>query len=255
MSQKAKVEPKICSVCGKPVETIVMLGDGANLSFPIVHAHDLPSIANRQPGDTASVRIRQCYGDQATLDAYGSFCMDGVVAPQGVQGAVAQLVDDIAAKSRSERRGIVLYGENGVGKSYIAAAACNEVIERGGRAYFVRLEKLIRKGGQAIDLDLAKLTARNTDLVVLDDFASERDSSFGIASVFNVVDSLYLAKTTLIVTTNLTRSQLASPASTEARRILDRLKERCKCVEYEGPNKRQLPLEERQGQPSMKGDY
>lgn len=229
-----------CPVCGLPAED-VRLVNGRWVSWPMLHPHDLPE-SERRYGDTAAVRLRQCYGTQSALDAYGGCSIDGVAAPQKVDGAARQLVADIASEPRGKRRGLVVYGRNGVGKTYLAAAVANEVIAGGGKARWVRLEPLIRKGSQAVELELRRLCSKSVDLVVLDDFGSESETSFSVAQLFGIVDALYVAKATLLVTTNLTRGQIANPSSTEARRTLDRLKELCRCVEYDGPNKRQQAM-------------
>lgn len=234
---------QICEVCGKPVEEDVhVLTDGTKVSWPIVHDCELRQRAAAMSADRQAVRMRQCYGDSELLETYGSCSMAGVSAPAKVTQAAEQLIEDIASKTKRQRRGLLLFGDVGVGKSYLAAAVCNEVIVGGGTACWVKLEQLIRKGSQAMDLELKRISAKRVDLVVIDDFASERDSSFGVASVFSIVDRLYEANSTMLVTTNLTRSQLGNPATPEARRVLDRIKQRCKCVEYIGPNKRQEAL-------------
>lgn len=234
---------EICAICGKPIdEDVYVLDDGTTVSWPIVHNCEIRQRAAALSTERQDVRMGWCYGGSELLETYGGCSMAGVSAPAKVVQSASQLIEDIASKSKRQRRGLVLFGEPGVGKSYLAAAVCNEVIVGGGSACWVKLEQLIRMGSQGMDLELKRISAKRVDLVVIDDFASERDSSFGVASVFSIVDRLYEANSTMLVTTNLTRSQLANPATPEARRVLDRIKERCKCVEYIGPNKRQEAL-------------
>lgn len=246
INEDGTAAPDVCPVCGLPCEDVRKV-NGKWVSWPMLHPHDLP-VSQRSYGDTAEVRLRQCYGTCAALDAYGGCSLDGMSAPQGVDAAARELVAEVQAKPRGQRRGLVVYGKNGVGKTYLAAAVANEVVANGGKARWVRLEPLIRKGAQAVELELGRLCSKSVDLVVLDDFGSESETSFSVAQLFGIVDALYVAKATLLVTTNLTRSQIASPSSTEAKRTLDRIKEICRCVEYVGPNKRQQAIKTTEGQ-------
>ena len=240
VNEDGTAEADICLVCGLPAEDVRKV-NGRWVSWPMLHEHDLPQTAGRR--EPEAVRLRQCYGTQAAIEAHASACMDGLAAPKAVDAAARQLVADALNEPRAARRGLLVYGANGVGKTYLAAAVANEVIANGGRCRWVRLESLMRQGSQAMELEICRACSKALSLVVLDDFGSERKSSFGVAQTFAMVDALYEAKATLLVTTNLTRSQIASPATVEARRVLDRIKERCRCVAYEGPNKRQQAVE------------
>lgn len=240
IDENGNAVPDVCKVCGLPKEDVRKV-NGKWVSWPMLHPHDLPR-SQRAYGDTAEARLRQCYGTCARLDAYGDCSLDGMVAPQEVDAAARGLVEDVGKVPRGQRKGLVVYGKNGVGKTYMAAAVANEVVANGHKARWVRLEQLIRKGALETELELARLCSKALDLVVLDDFGSESETSFSVAQLFGVVDALTEAKATLLVTTNLTRSQIANPGSTPAKRVLDRIKERCRCIEYTGPNKRQQPL-------------
>lgn len=48
-------------------------------------------------------------------------------------------------------------------------------------------------------------------LLIIDDFGMERDTSYGLEQLYNVIDSRYRSKKPLIVTTNLTLQELQNP--------------------------------------------
>lgn len=236
------MEPETCKICGQPREVIYDLGGGEYKSFPIVHRHDLPGLSGKKRLESVSYRQRLCFGKD--MGAYERCCMEGLVAPQNVRAAADEFISGVEENARNSRRGMILYGSNGVGKTYLAAAIANKLIENGRKVRWVTLEPLIRMTPQQFDMAVAALRSIETDVVVIDDFAAERSTGFGIASTFQVIDELYRAHACMLVTTNLTRSQIANPGPPEAQRVLDRMKERCLCVCYEGRNKRQDALAE-----------
>ena len=60
-------------------------------------------------------------------------------------------------------------------------------------------------------------------LLIIDDLGIERNSDFALEQVFNVIDSRYRSKKPLIITTNLTLSELNNAADIAHKRIYDRI--------------------------------
>ena len=76
-------------------------------------------------------------------------------------------------------------------------------------------------------------------LLIIDDLGIERNSDFALEQVFNVIDSRYRSKKPLIITTNLTLSELNNAADIAHKRIYDRILERCIPVRINNRNIRQ----------------
>ena len=72
--------------------------------------------------------------------------------------------------------------------------------------------------------------------LILDDFGMERGTEYGLEQVYNVIDSRYRSGKPLIVTTNLTLTELQNPQDTPHARIYDRLLEMCAPVCFSGEN-------------------
>ena len=64
----------------------------------------------------------------------------------------------------------------------------------------------------------------------------ERGTEYGLEQVYNVIDSRYRSGKPLIVTTNLTLTELQNPQDTPHARIYDRLLEMCAPVCFSGEN-------------------
>lgn len=124
--------------------------------------------------------------------------------------------------------GLILYGTVGVGKSYAAACAANELIDRGYRVYMTDFSRIINTlwgmgSGKQEYLD----SLNGYDLLIIDDLAAERDTAYASEIVINVIDSRCKSGKPMIVTTNLIAEELFSPDGIRKQRIYSRLCEMC----------------------------
>lgn len=146
-------------------------------------------------------------------------------------------------RMKSEKRGLLLYGTVGTGKTFLAACVANAVVDQGYPALvtnFFRLSNAVsgqRKDAQAFLDDL-----RAYDLLVIDDLAAERDTEYMAELVLNLVDTRYRQGLPLIVTTNLTGEELRKPAELRRARTYSRLLEMCIPVEVQGKDRRREAL-------------
>ena len=76
-------------------------------------------------------------------------------------------------------------------------------------------------------------------LLIIDDLGIERNSDFVLEQVFHVIDSRYRSKKPLIITTNLTLSELNNAADIAHKQIYDRILERCVPIRINHRNIRQ----------------
>ena len=133
--------------------------------------------------------------------------------------------------------GYLLWGSVGTGKSYLAGCIANALMEK---------EISVRMTNFALILnDLAATFEGKNEyisnlcrypLLILDDFGMERGTEYGLEQVYNVIDSRYRSGKPLIVTTNLTLTELQNPQDTPNARIYDRLLEMCAPVCFSGEN-------------------
>ena len=68
------------------------------------------------------------------------------------------------------------------------------------------------------------------ELAVIDDLGAERDSSYALEQVFNVIDARYRQKKPLIVTTNILYETLKNETDPKYKRIYERVVEMCPIV-------------------------
>ena len=133
--------------------------------------------------------------------------------------------------------GMILWGEVGTGKSYLAGCIANALMEKEISVCMTNFALILN------DL-AASFKERNEyisrlcsfPLLILDDFGMERGTEYGLEQVYNVIDSRYRSQKPLIVTTNLTLEELQNPEDTAHARIYDRLMEMCTPVCITGEN-------------------
>lgn len=157
--------------------------------------------------------------------------------------SIARRYVDNFPEMKKRGKGLLLYGAVGTGKTYAAACIANELISQGRPCLvtnFARITNTLQgmfDGKQRYLDDFNRL-----DLLVIDDLASERDTSYMNEMIFNIIDSRYRSGKPLIVTSNLTKAELMAPGSIERQRTYSRLLEMCVPVEVKGGDRRQRKL-------------
>ena len=138
--------------------------------------------------------------------------------------------------------GLLLWGNVGTGKTFIAACIANALIENGVSVLMTNFSKILNQLSAMFNEDRNKYieSMNGYSLLIIDDLGIERNSEFALEQVFNVIDSRYRSKKPLIVTTNLTLDELKHPKDLAHVRIYDRVLERCVPLKVNRQNIRQL---------------
>ena len=138
-------------------------------------------------------------------------------------------------KVKEQAIGLLFYGDVGGGKSFFACCIANALLNKGVRTLVTRLSDLVHN--RTSDKEQT-VNLKSFELIILDDIGVENNSQ----TVFNIVDEIYRMSIPVIVTTNLTPSEIKKPSTLEKKRIYDRILERC-CVTKNVPvNKSRLEL-------------
>lgn len=128
---------------------------------------------------------------------------------------------------KADNLGMLFYGTCGTGKSFFACSIANALLERRVYATVTNFPRLLNLLQGARDRQELIDHLQRYDLLVIDDLGVERDSSYAVEQVFNVIDARARSGLPLIVTTNMTMDELKNPTSMQHARIYDRVLELC----------------------------
>lgn len=136
---------------------------------------------------------------------------------------------------KADNTGYLLWGSVGTGKSYLAGCIANALMEQGvsvRMTNFAAILNDLKNGFDSKNAYIAELC--RYPLLIIDDFGMERETTYGLEQLYNVIDSRYRSQKPLIVTTNLSLQEMQHPEDTAHARIYDRLLEMCVPIHFSG---------------------
>lgn len=140
-----------------------------------------------------------------------------------------------------EKKGVILVGNNGVGKTHLACSIANRFIEKGIPVIYGTLINLLAelRNSYEIDNNISEMEIiklyENVDLLIIDDLGKEKPSEWGLEKLFTIINSRYENNLPVIITTNYNQNSLAERLSLNgeietAKSIISRLYEMCYLV-------------------------
>lgn len=142
--------------------------------------------------------------------------------------------------------GLLLWGDVGTGKSYVAGCIANYLLDLGVSVMMTNFIRILNalSSLQWGDRNRYVEELNQYSLLIIDDLGIERSTEYMLEQAYSVIDSRYRSGKPLIVTTNLTLQQMREPQDIVHARIYDRILERCVPIWVRGRNIRQEHAEE-----------
>lgn len=239
-------EVETCPVCGKPKQIRREVFGELRL-LPVMCACEIEAERIRKENiriqKLADARRRCFSGDYSRLS--GASLADAYLEHPKEAKIVQRYINNFGDFYRNQQ-GLLLHGPNGTGKSFLAAALCNALIEKEHDVYYTTFTQIDRHTAGARSERQAFFDSLNEyALLVLDDLGAERGSEYMQELVFSVIDSRYSSGKPLVITTNLTMQDLKNPQTAQQSRIYDRILQICYPVQMTGESIRRKDTKER----------
>lgn len=238
----------VCGVCGEPKQMRVeLLGMAQTVPCDCRCIQEEKSRqreeqARRDAEYRAAKRSTECFRDDMRKAGctFDSDDQKNAKLARQVCGYVRQF-----EKFRQEGRGLLFLGPTGTGKTFYACCIANALIDAGYSAIVTNFAQIANDLQGTFDKAQVHNRLLRADLLVLDDLAAERDTSFMQEIVFQVVEERSAAKKPLIVTSNVSTQEFMNPGDLARRRVFSRLKEVCIPIAVTGADRREEQMRKR----------
>lgn len=151
---------------------------------------------------------------------------------------------------RKDNVGLLLYGNVGSGKTYIACSIANAIITE--YSYNVKMRNFaqilndLQKDGFTLDRNEYIEQITNPTLLILDDFGIERNTEYALEQIYNVINARYLKARPTIITTNLNFKDIEQEQEDiMLGRIYSRIIEMCLPLRVIGVDRRKIQSKEK----------
>lgn len=151
---------------------------------------------------------------------------------------------------------IIMRGKTGLGKTHLALAIANQVIQKGYTVLFDKAQNILEIAeNEKFSKDGNVANAINmfldVDLLVIDDFGSETNTDFARTVLYRIIDRRLQGNQPTIITTNLTFEQMQEFYDF---RIVSRILGQYMILNFDGIDLRMIMRKEKEGEKPKKSE-
>ena len=142
-------------------------------------------------------------------------------------------------KGRSDKW-LLIYGGSGAGKTFYASCVANRLLSRGYSVMFKTAAEIEDRILSAKDKEAAYDEYKSHDILVIDNlYAADRRTDFSFKVANRIIEDIYKANKTLIVTTTMTDAETGNPPDDRMYRAMSMIWERGLPFKVSGKDRRQ----------------
>lgn len=145
---------------------------------------------------------------------------------------------------REHKKGLLLFGSVGTGKTFAAGCIANALIQKGIPCMMTSFPELVNRFAVWTDKADNIASLSKFPLLVIDDLSSERNTAYMNEIIYTVIDARYRDGQPIIVTTNLSGQEIKNAAEIAKQRVYSRLLEMCVPYEVKGADRRKEKLKD-----------
>lgn len=235
-----------CAKCGGARQAWNVVGGNRyllNIRCACQQAED----AARRAENQAAVRREQIERerrDGLRLPAYRGYTFDRDDRKSPTVTRAARAYVENFAQRRADGRGLLMYGDVGTGKTFMAIAIANALIDAGYKARAVQPHDVIDLDFGAHDF-WSNVFSKN--VVVIDDMGAMRDTGYAYERLYKLIDGCVARNIPMIITTNYNLADADGIAkysdNTYQARIWSRILANCMPILVNGISRREEQAE------------
>ena len=237
------VKPVHCAICGKEKTWRKATIMGAVIRVPIMCQCEVDleeEVKKQEEAKAKQERIERTLALSNLGERFKNASFDAWVKSPGTENcfeAVKQYAEDF---SKETETGYCIYGRPGNGKSHLAAALVNRVIQRGYTAVFIEVPDLFSQikatyGGEGSEDKIMRSLAV-CNLLVLDDAGAEKPTDWVQEKFYQIINARYKNHLPVVITTNT--KDMAGLEDIIGFRAYDRVLEMCEPLKNNGESYR-----------------
>ena len=142
-------------------------------------------------------------------------------------------------------KGMLFFGAVGNGKTFYAGCIANYLLDRGYKVLLTNIYRIEGHMRHEADRDDYIDSLERYELLIIDDFGTERDTEYMNEIVFQIIDARYRSGLPMILTSNITAEELGRPDDIKNQRIYSRILDRCVPIEFTGKDRRRENISEK----------